>query len=185
MRTNPDGQNWPSRLHRLQEYEWWRWQRRQLCWMWNWTWSWEGKFGLKVGHYLSNQAENNISDQHPILRKNPNARTAVWQKARLFHSSLDFFYHITNWNSMQRVYRGARGMPCEWMEKVRWGMQRPKRPAQPLLANWGAALKVNSCAQRLISSYSQRIARATKNREASKERNLRTNHALREFREAS
>lgn len=44
---------------------------------------------------------------------------------------------------------------------------------------------MNSCAQRLISSNSQRIARATKNREASKERNIRTNQALREFREAS
>jgi hypothetical protein len=35
------------------------------------------------------------------------------------------------------------------------------------------------------SSNSQRIARATKNREASKKRNSRTDQALREFREAS
>ena len=76
-------------------------------------------------------------------------------------------------------------MPCEWMEKVHWGMQCAKGRAQSLLENRGAALKMNSCAQRLISSNSQRIARATKNREASKERNIRTNQALREFREAS
>ena len=76
-------------------------------------------------------------------------------------------------------------MPCEWMEKVLWELQRAKRRAQPLLAKGGAALKVNSCVQRLISSNSQRLARATKNREASKERNLITNQAVREFREIS
>lgn len=78
-------------------------------------------------------------------------------------------------------------MSCEWMEEVLWGMQRAKRQPQPLLANRGTALKVDSYAQHLMLylSNSQRIARSTENRKASKERNLRTDQALREFRAVS
>jgi len=51
------------------------------------------------------------------------------------------------------------------------GMQRAKRPAQPLLANRGTSLKVDSHGQCLMPylTNSQRISRTTENRNASKE----------------
>jgi hypothetical protein len=60
-----------------------------------------------------------------------------------------------------------------------------KKTSSTIACELRCGLKVYSWVQPLISSNSQRIARATKNREASKERNLRANQALREFHEAS
>ena len=61
-----------------------------------------------------------------------------------------------------------------------------KKTSSTIACALRCGFEVGSCAQRLMSylSNSQRIARATKNREASKERNSRTDQALREFREA-